>query len=148
MSIYDLDQEMKVYVFGNGNTSFEDFTRNYAKALSRAFFLGKVRPVSFIVGDFKGVDTLTMEYLKTLTENVSVYHMGVTPRYYPTTYGTKVAQWKKVGGFVTDRHRDTAAIEACTHYIAYDINSTLTRISGTKWNIDRCNELKKVWITV
>ena len=148
MSIYDLRQEMRVYVFGNGNTSFDDFTRDYGKSLSRALFLAKVKPVSFIVCDYKGVDTLTMEYLKTLTEDVSVYHMGKHPRYYPATFGTKVDMWKRVGGFENDAQRDSAAIDACTHFIAYDFNSTPTRKSGTKRNIERCIELEKVWITV
>ena len=142
------NKEMKVFVFGNGNTSFDTFVKIYGKALSRALFLGKTQPVSFIVGDFRGVDTLAMEYLKTITEEVSVYHMGKSLRYFPSTFGTKAGQWKMVGGFENDGQRDSAAINACTHFIAYDFNSSPTRKTGTQRNIERCIELEKVWITV
>jgi hypothetical protein len=39
--------------------------------------------------------------------------------------------------------RDEAAIEACTHFLAHDINSDENRKSGTQRNIERCLELGK-----
>ena len=99
--------------------------------------------MNFLVGDFRGVDTLVMEYLKCRTSNVRVYHVGVQPRYLPDKFRTKVSQWELVGGFTSDEERDSAAIETCTHFLAYDANSNHARKSGTLRNIERCLELGK-----
>ena len=63
---------MRLYIFGNGNVSFADFLDLYLGPLSQVSLDGDV---SFLVGDFRGVDTLAMEYLKCLTPRVSVYHV-------------------------------------------------------------------------
>jgi hypothetical protein len=47
----------------------------------------------FIVCDFRGVDTMVMEYLKCSTPYVRVCHVGERPRYLPDKYGTMVSQW-------------------------------------------------------
>ena len=132
---------MKVYVFGNGNINFGDFICCYEAHLRNLV----AKPGShFIVCDFRGVDTLTMELLKSETENVSIYHIGDRPRYIPDRFRTKVSQWEFVGGFKTDLERDSAALENCTHFLAIDFNSDEVRKSGTKRNIEKCLALGKI----
>ena len=132
---------MKLYLFGNGNLCFEDFLKHYYEVLqARVSEPGD----AYIVCDFRGADTLVMEYLKHLSARVQVFHMGERPRYAPDKYRTKVSQWELVGGFASDAERDGAAIDACTHFMAHDTNSTAKRMSGTGRNIARCLELGKV----
>ncbi|MGB1014229.1 MAG: hypothetical protein ACPG4T_08865 [Nannocystaceae bacterium] len=131
---------MKLYLFGNGNLSFEDFRTHYVRNLD----LGTQADDSFVVCDFRGADTLVMEYLKHHSGRVQVFHMGERPRYLPDKYRTKVSQWELVGGFESDEARDDAAIDASTHFLAYDTNSSPKRQSGTGRNIDRCLKLGKI----
>ncbi len=131
---------MKIYLFGNGNLAFSDFVESYVRVIESLQF-GKRD--GFVVCDFRGVDTLAMEYLKTFTANVQVFHIGERPRYLPDRYRTKVSGWKLVGGFASDAARDDAAIAACTHFIARDQNTTPARVSGTARNIARCLALGK-----
>ncbi len=134
---------MKIYVFGNGNINFSDFRSCYVIHLRNLL----VKPDSqFIVCDFRGVDTLTMEFLKSETKNVSIYHIGDRPRYIPDRFRTKVSQWELVGGFPSDIERDSAAIESCTHFLATDFNSDERRKSGTQRNIENCLALGKIKI--
>jgi hypothetical protein len=132
---------MQVYVFGNGNLRFCDFIDYYEAPLKTAIALPKTH---FIVCDFRGADTLTIEWLKSETGNVSVYHIGERPRYSPDRFRTKVSQWKFVGGFTTDAERDAAAISQCTHFLAMDFNSDENKQSGTQKNIATCLELGKI----
>jgi hypothetical protein len=126
---------MIVYIFGNGNISFDDFIKFYQRPLLE---LIQDKNNSFIVCDFRGTDTITMELLKNLTQNVSVYHIGERPRYSPDNYKTKASQWRFVGGFSTDQERDFAAIAECSHFLAIDFNSNEKRTSGTLNNIKNC----------
>jgi hypothetical protein len=98
----------------------------------------------FLLGDFRGVDTLMMEYLKTKTSKVTVLHIGEKPRYAPDRYKTKVSSWTFVGGFQDDQSRDEEAIKNCTHYLAIDRNSNDSRKSGTMRNLERCEALGKI----
>ena len=134
---------MKIYIFGNGNISFSDFKRLYEKPLLHYCSLDNVE---FLLCDFRGVDTLTMEVLKTETSNVTVFHLGEKPRYLPDKFKTKVNDWRIVGGFVSDEQRDGECINACTHFLAVDFNSDNKRKSGTQKNIERCKELGKIKI--
>ena len=134
---------MKVYIFGNGNIKFSDFESFYLKPIKKII---REDAVEFIVCDFRGLDTLIMEYLKTQTQNVSVIHIGEKPRYLPDKYRTKVSQWKIIGGFKDDQSRDHYAIHNCTHFIATDFNSNEKRISGTQKNIELCHSLGKTQI--
>ncbi|MFC0778843.1 hypothetical protein [Flavobacterium sp. HJSW_4] len=131
----------KVYIFGNGNLSFSDYIHHYKNAIDK---LLESENVHFIVCDFKGVDTLTMEVLKCATPNVTVLHMGERPRYAPDKYKTKASQWNFIGGFESDLERDSAAINMCTHFLAHDINSNEKRKSGTLTNIETCLKENKI----
>jgi hypothetical protein len=132
--------EVRVYIFGNGNVDFATFSMCYLPVLESL----DLSCCEFLVCDFRGADTLAMEWLKTRTSAVTVFHMGGGPRYLPDKYRTKVGAWKLIGGFVNDAERDGVAIEACTHFIAVDGNSRSDRKSGTQRNIERCSGLGKV----
>lgn len=131
---------MIVYIFGNGNISYKNFFLQYELPI----FDLVVKDAHFIVCDFRGADILAIELLKTETGNVSLYHIGDKPRYFPDKFKTKVSQWKLVGGFSSNEERDNAAIDSCTHFLAIDFNSDRKRESGTKKNIERCLELGKI----
>ncbi|MFD1001101.1 hypothetical protein ACFQ21_17370 [Ohtaekwangia kribbensis] len=134
---------MYIYIFGNGNTSFSDFRKYYETPLLQVV---NNPGVHFLVGEFRGVDTLALEFLKTLTPHVTLYHVGERPRYLPDRFKTHVAEWKVIGNFKTDQERDCAAIDRCTHYLAIDFNSDEKRKSGTLKNIELCNELGKIYL--
>ncbi len=136
---------MNIFIFGNGSISFEHFLRYYQTPL-KGYLDNK--KINFTVCDFRGTDTLAMELLKTLNKNVTIFHIGEQPRYFPNKYKTKVAEWKLSGGFQDDESRDLAAIENCTHFIAKDFNSKGERISGTMKNILKCRALNKVEISI
>ena len=131
---------MKIYLFGNGNIHFEEFLDHYITPLER---VGDLKQAHFLLCDFRGLDTLMMEYLKSKTANVTVYHIGERPRYLPDKYKTKVQQWTIIGGFTSDEVRDKAAIQECTHYLAFDKNSNEKRKSGTLKNMELCESLNK-----
>jgi hypothetical protein len=134
---------MIIYIFGNGNLSFQDFMSYYQEPLEP--YLND-NDVSFIVGDFRGVDTLVMELLKTNSENVTIYHLFEAVRYLPDKYKTKVGAWKLRGGFRTDEERDNAMIACCTHFLGVDFNSSQKRESGTSRNLQKCLEADKTGI--
>ncbi|MEN7549972.1 hypothetical protein AAG747_18750 [Rapidithrix thailandica] len=135
---------MNIFIFGNGNIRFSDFLEFYEKPLRK---YSTQAHVSFSVCDFRGVDILIMELLKSVTQNVTLYHIGERPRYLPDQYKTTVGQWQLCGGFADDRQRDLTAIENCTHFLARDFNSSSQRKSGTLSNIELCEKLDKVRIT-
>lgn len=132
---------MDIYIFGNGNLSFEDFKIHYEAVLLP---VKDKQDVNFLLCDFRGVDVLTMEFLKCVSSNVTVYHVGERPRYFPDAYKTKAGQWKLFGGFASDAERDGAAIQACTHFLAIDFNTDAKRKSGTQKNIEHCLALGKI----
>ena len=131
---------MKVYVFGNGNISYDEFNEKYINILEKGNLIARSE---FILCDFRGVDTLMMEYLKTKSSNVTILHIGERPRYMPDKYKTKVSNWKVIGGFSDDRSRDDEAISLCSHYLAIDQNTDEKRKSGTQKNIEKCIALGK-----
>ena len=135
---------MEVYIFGNGNINFSDFEEYYVKPMNR--ILAESNP-SFILGDFRGADTLAMEYLKSRARLVTILHIGTKPRYLPDKYKTKVSQWEIIGDFVDDQARDEFAMKRCSHFIAVDFNTNEKRISGTQRNIEQCLRLDKLRIS-
>jgi len=98
----------------------------------------------FVLCDFRGADVLTMELLKCVTPQVSVYHMGERPRYTPDPFRTRAGEWQFLGSYTSDKERDTAAINACTHFLAVDFNSDANRKSGTQKSIETCLKLGKI----
>ncbi|WP_294221633.1 hypothetical protein [uncultured Chryseobacterium sp.] len=130
----------KIFLFGNGNLSWENFHRFYIEPLKGT----AVSECEFIIGDFAGTDTMMMEYLKDKTENVTIIHMKDRPRYSVNTFRNKASKWKTVGGFVSDAERDNFGISNCTHFLAVDFNSDETRKSGTLKNIEKCVSLGRI----
>lgn len=115
-------------MFGNGALSFDDFQGLYVPAIELAL----ERPAtSWVLCDFRGVDTLTMEYLKTRTAAVTVLHVGAAPRYLPDRRHTHVEAWTIRGGFADDDARDRAALASASHFLAVDRFSTLKRPTAT-----------------
>lgn len=135
---------MKLFVFGNGNIPFEIFIERYAQVIDKVLEIDS--KTEFVICEFRGTDTLTLEYLKTRTSNVTVLHIGDKPRYKPDIFKTYVSDWNFSGSFASDIERDMAAIRMCTHFLAYDFNSDKNRISGTRKNIDKCISLNKIAI--
>ena len=134
-------QIKNIYIFGNGNISFDDFKFHYEEVINRNLH---DEHVTFLLCDFRGTDTLTMELLKCASANVSVYHIGEKPRYLPDKFKTHVGSWKIIGGFENDAQRDLELINECTHFIAVDFNSDEKRISGTQKNMELCEKLGKI----
>ncbi|WP_294293075.1 hypothetical protein [uncultured Chryseobacterium sp.] len=130
----------KIFLFGNGNLSWENFHRFYIEPLKGT----AVSECEFIIGNFAGTDTMMMEYLKDKTENVTIIHMKDRPRYSVNTFRNKASKWKTVGGFVSDAERDNFGISNCTHFLAVDFNSDETRKSGTLKNIEKCVSLGRI----
>lgn len=135
---------MKLFVCGNGNIPFFTFIEKYINPIEKLYLEND--DIEFILCEFRGLDTLMLEYLKTLTPNVTVLHMGYKPRYKPDEFRTYVKKWIFIGGYTSNYQRDMAAIDMCTHFLAYDINSDEHRISGTYKNIRQCLSVGKIQI--
>jgi len=95
---------MRVFVFGNGNISFADFLTYYQQPISQ--LLQNIEDLSFLICDFRGTDTLTLEFLKTQSAKVQLCHIGENPPVYfiredqlilepITTYESLVSFFKK-----------------------------------------------------
>jgi len=124
---------MRLYILGNGNVGFDAFTNLYVPELASAVASG----AGFVVCDFRGTDTLAMEWLKTQTADVEVLHVGERPRYLPDRFRTRVSAWTVTGGFASDAERDEAALQRCTHVLGVDFNSDDKRTSGTAKMLER-----------
>lgn len=132
----------KIYVFGNGNISWESFNKIYIETLEKF----DISDCEFLIGDYTGTDTLMMEFLKDKASKVTIVHLNAKPRYFANTFNTKAKNWKRIGGFKSDEARDLYAISECTHFLAVDFNSDNKRKSGTQKNIEKCFSLGKTRI--
>lgn len=131
-----------IFICGNGNITFEEFEKYYINILKNI----DIENYSFILGDFRGTDTLTMEYLKDKTSDVEICHLFNKPRYTPDKFKTLVNNWEFKGGFKTNEERDYYMIRTCTYFIAYDKNTDENRTSGTFKNIELCKSSGKCQI--
>lgn len=102
----EIDLSRTVFISGHGTLTFDEFITYYKSRIDKALALG----YSFIIGDFRGCDVMVQEYLKDKTPNVTICHIGKSPRYKVDTYELKSAEWKYVSGidanFNTDVGRD------------------------------------------
>lgn len=130
-----------IYVFGNGRLSFDDFLRLYVPPLEAAL---AHHDSAWVVCDFRGVDTLVMEYLKARTAAVTVFHVGDRPRYLPDRHGALAQRWVIRGGFADNSARNEAALAACTHYLAIDRFSLPTKPTSTAALIERCRAAGRI----
>lgn len=119
------------FVSGHRNITEDEFERNYKPALEAV--VNDVPDCRFVVGDYYGVDIMAQNYLVDVLlvepERITVYHMLEAPR----NINPKIMN--TVGGFETDRDRDTAMTLASSYDIAYVRDNT--KISGTAENILR-----------
>lgn len=132
---------MKLFICGNGNIPFDTFLKKYVNPIEQ--LLEENNNIEFILCEFRGLDILMLEYLKTKSRQVTVLYMGNKPRYKPDEFRTFVKDWNFIGGYTSNLQRDLAAIDMCTHFLAYDINSDSFRTSGTFKNIKKCLSLGK-----
>lgn len=131
----------KIFIFGNGNLSFNDFIRHYVPVLENVYALLETE---FILSDFRGTDTLAMEWLKSKTPNVTIFSVGDKAHYLPDQFNTFVPDWKLKNGFEHHTQRDTALVNACTHFLAIDFNSDQVRTSATNKSIRKCLQFNKI----
>lgn len=127
---------MKTYfISGHRNITFEEFEKNYAKALE----LAAQEQSNFVIGDYYGVDIMAQNYLmnslKIDPDRITVYHMFEAPR----NINPKIKNTK--GGFKSDSERDAAMTEASDEDIAFVRDPK--KWSGTGENILRRHKLKK-----
>ena len=95
------------FVSGHLDLTLSEFEEHYHPALDAALARGD----SFVVGDARGTDTLTQQYLFGKTTAVVVYHMFTSPR--------NNAGFPTLGGFTTDEERDLQMTAASTRDIAW-----------------------------
>lgn len=130
------DVQNTYFISGHGDITDSEFELNYEPAINWA--LHENENAKFIVGDYKGVDTMAQDYLMDVImldpSRVTVYHMFDAPRYKNESIT------KTVGGFKTDEERDTAMTNASTKDIAFVRD--ITRLSGTAQNILRRRKLQ------
>lgn len=119
------------FISGHGNITFEEWTENYKSLIDKA--LGE--NAHFILGDFKGTDVLSMEYLKDKTQNVTIVHCFSKPRYKPDTFDLPSSCWKFEGGFKSDEERDMYMTQHSNEDIAWVRKGKEN--SGTAKNIKR-----------
>jgi len=123
------------YISGHGNLTFDEFNKHYIPLINIAL----ANNDRFIIGDYKGCDTLAMEYLKDKTSNVTICHMKEQPRYKVSEIDLKSKDWTYVSGFTSDEARDRYMSEHSDFDIAWERDDT--KPSGTKNNISRRNKM-------
>ena len=114
---------MTHFVSGHLDLSQEEFDAHYRPPIDSALAHGD----SFVVGDARGTDTLTQNYLFGKTEAVVVYHMFTLPR--------NNAGFKARGGFQTDEERHVQMTADSDADIAW-VRPGREK-SGTQKNLDR-----------
>jgi hypothetical protein len=123
---------MKTYfISGHGNTSFEEWELHYKSLIDKAL----ANDSNFILGEFRGVDIISMEYLKNKTSKVTVTHCFENPRHKVDVIDLPSKYWTYVGNFQSDLERDTFMTENSDEDIAW-IREGRER-SGTAKNIKR-----------
>jgi hypothetical protein len=124
-----------VFVFGHENLAFATFLDRYIPAIDTMLVDATT---SWLVGDRPGAETLALEYLKSRTERVNIFHCGKEPRYFPSIAGTPADRWQWRRTFASYQQLVDAAIAECTHFVAEDNGWDITRYDGTRRAIDAC----------
>jgi len=114
------------FVSGHLDLTPLEFEALYRPALDEALTRGD----SFLVGDARGADSMTQQYLLGKTTAVVVYHMLTSPR--------NNAGFKTIGGFESDEARDIQMTADSDQDIAWVRPGR--KKSGTQKNIDRRNQ--------
>jgi hypothetical protein len=111
------------FVSGHLDLTDSEFDAHYRPRLDEALARGE----AFVVGDARGTDTLTQNYLLGKTNAVVVYHMFTDPR---NNLG-----FVTIGGFRSDEERDARMTADSDRDIAW-VRPGRTK-SGTQKNLDR-----------
>jgi ADP-ribose pyrophosphatase YjhB (NUDIX family) len=121
----------KVFISGHGDLTEEEFQLHYKPEIDSHLAKG----AGFVVGDFRGTDTMAQDYLLKYTNLVTVCHMFDSPRY---NAGFKT-QDKKFYYFENDEDRDA--------YMTLSSQSDVAWVrpgrekSGTALNIKRRKDM-------
>lgn len=124
------------FISGHGNITFEEWIQYYKPNIDKALH----ENAHFILGDFRGTDVLTMEYLKDKTKNVTVTHCFKKPRYKPDMFELSSFFWEFKGGFQSDEERDIYMTANSQEDIAWIREGKEN--SGTAKNIKRRNNIQ------
>src|SRR5262245_1858705 len=119
---------MTHYVSGHLDLTQDEFDEHYRPALDEALARGD----SFVVGDARGADLLTQNYLLGKTDAVVVYHMFTSPR--------NNAGFATRGGFRSDAERDEQMTRDSDSDVAW-VHPGREK-SGTQKNLDRRKRLR------
>ena len=111
------------FMSGHLDLTQEEFDQYYRPKIDIALELDE----SFVVGDARGADKLSQDYLLGKSENVVVYHMFDTPR--------NNAGFVTKGGFISDNSRDKQMTNDSTKDIAWVREGR--EKSGTQRNLNR-----------
>jgi hypothetical protein len=118
---------MKNFVSGHLDLTKDEFNTHYRPALDKAL----VRGDSFVMGDARGADTMSQNYLLGKTTAVVVYYLFTSPR--------NNVGFKTIGGFASDEERDAQMTADSDRDIAWVRPGR--QKSGTQKNIDRRHQL-------
>ena len=103
---------MIAFISGHLDLTQEEFDKHYKPAINYAIYFG----YSFVIGDARGADKMSQEYIKGMGNNVwelvTVYHMFDKPRNNVGNFTTK-------GGFKSDEERDIKMTLASDYDIAW-----------------------------
>lgn len=121
----------RYFISGHGDLTTDEFEAFYIPALTKAI---ESPDSEFLVGDFKGADTLAQAWLKEKEiTKVKVYHMFTTPR--------NNHDFETVGSFLNDIDRDAAMTLNSDEDICFVRNGR--EQSGAARNILRRKRQKK-----
>lgn len=123
------------FISGHGNITFEEWLINYKPFIDAALKQNS----QFILGDFRGTDTLSAEYLKDKTPHVKIIHCFQRPRYKVDTVNLASKYWEYIGGFENDTERDAYMTQNSDYDIAWIRKGKEN--SGTAKNIQRRNKI-------
>lgn len=139
---------MIYFVSGHRDITEEEFKKHYVPLLVE--ILDSNRYARFVVGDCKGVDKMTMDFLADAAEDgdieLTVYHMFDSPRVTPGDVPMKYIETvfngsvEFKGGYKTDLERDMTMTKESHVDIAWIRPGKDT--SGTAQNIKRRYGLK------
>jgi hypothetical protein len=122
---------MTYFISGHGNLHFEEWMEHYKPLIDNALATHS----RFILGDFRGADVFSAEYLKNKTEWVTIVHCFSKPRYKVDVIDLPSAKWVYRGGFTNEFARDAYMTQYSDSDIAW------VRVgkekSGTAQNLQR-----------
>ena len=114
------------YVSGHLDLTPAEFEAHYRPAIDAAL----ARREAFVLGDARGADAMTQNYLLGKTAAIVIYHMFTNPR--------NNAGFSTIGGFGSDAERDARMTADSDRDIAW-VRPGREK-SGTQKNLDRTRQ--------